>query len=267
MKSFRQYLLEQNTESPAPYGALKIEHPDGRPQWIIGVRHGEKVEISDPELQHSIIQHGKQYGHYYEGTGNGTDIKQPKFGLSGIDDYKDGWDTSHARTIAENGIKPHHLSTITANVDTNWDAGIREHFQNPEQTVFNGIVSWCTKNSKEMFGGAQVTPKHVEKYLQANGLETGVDWLHKAQTTPATQGKEFLKDIERIAWPKDWATRRRETGPEQLADMMSTERNEHLLGMGPGVYWAGAGHVLQLIDILKEKGIKYKFYGGEQAHR
>jgi len=117
-----------------------------------------------------------------------------------------------------------------------------------------------------MFGGAQVTSEHVEKFLQANGPGTRVDWLHLARNTPATQGKKFLKRIEAIAWPSGWSNKPRTTGPEQLADKMSTERNEHLLGMGPGVYFAGAGHLLQIKELLEQNGINYTLHGGEQAH-
>jgi len=265
MRSFLQYLLEQNTESPAPYGVLKITHPDGSVQHIVGVHHTKKVQIRDPELKSVIKEHGEKHGYYYEGTGNDTDIKQSVFELHNSNDYRDGWDQDHAQTIGENGIKPHHLSLITGNVDVNWKhGGISKHFTDPKQTVFDGILNFYKKN--KIFGEAQVTPEHVEKFLQANGPETGVDWLHLARNTPATQGKEFLKRIEAIAWPSNWDTKSRTTGPEQLVDKMSTERNEHLLGMGPGVYFAGAGHLLQIKELLKQKGINYTLHGGEQAH-
>jgi len=267
MKSFLQYLLEQNTESPAPYGALKINHSDGRTQWIVGVYHGEQVKIQDPELKRIIAKHGKEHGHYYEGTGNDTDITQSEFGLETSKDYQDGWDMSHARTIGENGIKPHHLSLITGNVDVNWKrGGISKHFTDPKQTVFDGILSFYQKNSSKLFNGARITSEHVEKYLQANGPGTDVDWLHLARNTPATQGKEFLKRIEAMAWPSNWDTKSRTTGPERLGDEMSRERNEHLLGMGPGVYFAGAGHLLQIKELLDQDGIDYELHGGKRAH-
>jgi len=265
MKSFLQYLLEQNTESPAPYGALKINHSDGKTQWIIGVHHGEQVKIQDPKLKRSIAEHGKEHGHYYEGTGNDTDITQSQFGLETSKDYKGGWDKDLAPTISKNGIQPHHLSIITSNVDENWEqGGVGKHFQDPKQTVFDGILSFYQKNSP--FNEAPVTSEHVKKYLQANGPGTDVDWLHEAQNTPATQGKKFLKRIERIAWPEDWNTKSRTTGPERMADRASTERNRHILGMGSGVFWAGAGHLLQIQKLLKKDGTDYKLHGGEQAH-
>jgi len=266
VKSFLQYLLEQNTESPAPYGALKITHSDGRTQWIVGVHHGKQVNIKDPELKRSIAEHGKEHGHWYEGPGNDTDITQSEFGLKTSKDYRGGWDEDWARTFSKNGIQPHHLGLISGNVDINWEQGIGEHFQDPKQTVFDGILSFYQKNSSKLFNGARITSEHVKKYLQANGPGTDVDWLHEAQTTPATQGKKFLKRIERIAWPEDWNTKSRTTGPERMADRASTERNRHILGMGSGVFWAGAGHLLQIEELLKKDGTDYKLYGGEQAH-
>ena len=85
MKTFLQYISE-NVQSIAPHGVLVYGD-----KIYVGVEHGKVPTISS-SLVSSIKEHGRGHGFFYEGTGPEVDIKQPKFGLSDIKDYRGGWD-------------------------------------------------------------------------------------------------------------------------------------------------------------------------------
>ena len=71
--------------------------------------------------------------------------------------------------------------------------------------------------------------------------------------------------MESIAWPENWNSKKRTTGPEKLVDTESEERNTHVLdNMGPGVYFAGAGHLKQIADTLKDRGEQFTMHGGSE---
>jgi hypothetical protein len=228
VKSFLQYITEHSDpDNTVLFHDNKI---------IVGVGHGSPFTSDDTELVDKIKQHGQKHGFYYEGK-PGSDISQPQLGLQSVKDYAGGFDEMRDQTIqTPQDLKPHHLSILFGNVDTNWKQGVGSHFQSG--TVFDGIHSWARSH-----WGDLVTPDHVSRMLTAASKNTGKNFLELAKTTPATQGKRFLSRLETIAWPDNWATKKRTTGPEQLVDQETASRDSHLLGMGPGVYVIGSGHL------------------------
>jgi len=260
MKSFRQFLLE-NTDSippdPIPHGVLIYGN-----KIFVGADHKKPVSISDDKLLDEIKSHGSKHGFFYEGKGG--DAKQPVLGLRSVEDYKGGWDEHRAKTIKASGIQPHHFSVLYANMDVNWPM-IASDFKG--NTVFDGILHWTKTRSNKMFGGAEVKPEHVENFLTAASRNTGQDFLRQARTTPVSGVQKFLKKMEEIAWPKDWNTKARTAGPELLSDEESDSRNAHVIdNMGPGVYITGAGHLLQIADLLKKREETFQMHGGSAAH-
>lgn len=253
MLSFRQYLIE-NKDS-VPQGVLVYGD-----KIFVGADHEKPISIGDERILDKIKSHGSKHGFYFEGDGG--DAKQNALGLSSTKDYKDGWDEDRMKSIADSGIKPHNLAILYSNVDVNWNK-TKQNFKG--KTVFDGIHSWAKAGSSTMFGGAEVTQSHVEDFLKASSEKTGQDFLSMARKTPASQGKEFLKKIEKIAWPDDWNTKKRTAGPELLVDRENQERNAHVVdNMGPGVYVAGAGHLKQVADLLKQRNKKFTMHGGSQ---
>lgn len=188
----------------------------------------------------------------------------PLFGLHSKSDYRGGWDKDRLNTIKKSGIKPHNLSVIYANVDVNWHHGIN-HIANNKSSIFDGIHQWANSKASP-FSRMEISKDHIKSFLQAMGEGTNKDWLRDARETKASPEavKRFLKDAEKIAWPEDWSTKNRSTGPEKMAETESTERNSYIIDkMGPGVYFAGSGHLLQIRDWLKTNNEEFDFHGGE----
>lgn len=237
MKSFKQYISESEEVDPEGF----LFHGN---KIIVGVKHEVPIKISDSQLKTKITEHGLKYGFYYEGK-PGPDINQPNLGLKSVDDYSGGFDEMRLQQQKKSeNIKPHNLSLIFGNVNTNWDNGISDHFKSG--TVFDGIHSWARSHF-----GDFVTPEHVSGLLKAASENTGTDFLKTAKKTKATDGKKFLKGIEKIAWPDDWATKKRTMGPEKLVDTETRERDEHLINNTPaGVYLIGSGHLKSIRNII-----------------
>ena len=242
MKTFKQYIIESEDTDPEdtdPEGVLF--HKD---KIIVGVKHEIPIRISDSQLKTKIEQHGTKHGFYYEGK-PGPDIKQSDLGLHKVNDYRGGFDEMRLQQQKRSqNIKPHNLSLIFGNVDTNWNNGISNHFKTG--TVFDGIHSWARNHF-----GDFVTHDHVSGLLKAASENTGHEFLSIAKNTPATNGKKFLGKIEKIAWPNDWATKKRTAGPEKLVDAETRERDEHLIHHTPaGVYIIGSGHLKSIKKII-----------------
>jgi hypothetical protein len=229
MKSFKRYILEQRD----PTNEVLI-HKD---KMIVGVEHGSPYKTNNEQLISQLRTHGANHGFYYEGK-PGIDILQPSLGLHDVKQYRGGFDEVRDEQIRKSqNIQPHHLSILFSNVNANWNHGIGEHFKSG--SVFDGIHSWARSHF-----GDFVTPEHISGMLTAASENTGNNFLDMAKTSPASSGKKFLGKIEKIAWPSNWATKKRETGPEKLVDMETRERDSHLLNnMGPGVYIIGGGHL------------------------
>jgi hypothetical protein len=260
MLSFGQYLTENKNK--IPQGVLIHGN-----HILVGVAHGSDLKIEDKEILNKIKSHGEKHGFYYEGTGGPTDIKLPLFGLKSKKDYAGGWDEDRMKKIKENGVEPHNLSPLFANVDVNWNQGVSA-VANESGSIFDGIHSWAnSKDGPFASHGISVSKDRVEGFLSAMGKGTGRNWLKDAKQTKATTeaSKKFLKDAEKIAWPENWNTKKRTAGPELLVDKESEERNSHIVdNMGPGVYFAGSGHLNQVRDLLKARGEDFDFHGGEE---
>lgn len=256
MKSFYQYLHEQS--DPVPHGVLVYGD-----KIIVGTNHGDPVQITDKHVLNQVRSVGDKHGYSYEGTGGPVDIKQPLFGLNSKSDYRDGWDQNRSKTIRKNGVQPHHLSIIIGNVKENWKS-INQHL-GESGTVLDGLHRWANAVSRTAFGGAPVSRETVEQFLRKASTGTEKNFLETAKTTPVSQTKPLLHEMESIAWPENWNSKKRTTGAEKLVDAESEERNTHVLdNMSSGVYFAGAGHLKQIADTLKARGEPFTLHGGSK---
>lgn len=252
MKSFLRYLHE-NKDS-IPHGVLI--HGD---KVFVGADHGRPIRIQDQSVLDHIRTVGKKHGYSYEGDGGPLDIRQPLFGLKTKSDYKTGWDVDRGRTMRKSGAKPHHLSVLISNVRENWKT--TKPIVGSQGTAFDGIHRVAQHVLSRH--GVKLSPGVTERFLRDASENTGKDFLKMAKTGHVSQTKSILGQMEKIAWPNDWNTKKRTAGPEKLVDAESLERNTHVLDhMGSGVYFAGSGHLKQIADILRSRGADFTMHGG-----
>jgi hypothetical protein len=254
MKSFIQYLNESKND--VPHGVLIHDN-----KVFVGVNHGKPIRIQNQSVLDHVRGVGKKHGYFYEGDGGPLDIKQPLFGLETKSDYKTGWDVDRNRKISKTGVRPHNISILISNVKENWKT--TKPIAGSQGTSFDGIH----RIAHHILGqhGIKVSPSVTEGFLRNASKNTGTDFLKMAKTTHVSKTKSILHHMEKIAWPSDWSTKKRTTGPENLVDRESLERNTHALDhMGPGVYFAGSGHLKQIADILKSRGADFTMHGGTE---
>lgn len=262
MLSFYSYLKESSeNDDKVPHGVLV--HGD---KYFIGVEHETPVKIHDSSLVDTIKKHADQHGYFFEGSGGPADIHQPLFGLKEKKHYAGSWDEARMQKMKKEGVKPENLSFVFSNVDTNWKQGTNRLVK-PNSSISDSLKQFF--NQKEFFKkhGISVTDDHIRDFLTASSHGMGKNYHEIAQKTPATERnvRSFLGELESVAWPDNWSTKKRTKGPEILVDRESKARNEFVLDhMGPGVYFAGSGHLLQLRDILKSRKEKFKLIGGSQ---
>lgn len=253
------YKRAKRTRDRVPYGVLVYGD-----KYFVGVEHTTPIEIDDSRLVDAIKNHGEQHGYYYEGSGGPADIHQPLFGLKQKKDYAGGWDRARLEKVKQEGIKPENLSFVFSNVDANWEQGTNRLVK-ANSTILRSMKRFFKEKRFFREQGISVTDDDIRKFLRASSRGTGKNYYEIARKTIATEQnvKNFLGELESVAWPNDWSTKKRTKGPEILVDLESKARNEFVLDhMGPGVYFAGAGHLLQVRDILKSRREKFILIGG-----
>lgn len=262
MLSFLSFIVEsRNSTDKAPQGVLVYKD-----KYFVGVEHKVPVKISNKSLLDTIRKHGKKHGFYFEGHGGPADIKQPLFGLGSKDDYAGSWDIERMKKIKKEGVKPENLSFVYSNVEVNWNQGTKTIVK-PSLSIFKSLKIFF--NRDKVFGkhGIEITDDDITDFLIASSKNMGKDFSKIAKKTLATEKnvEKFLKELETVAWPENWSTKKRTKGPEILVDRESEARNVFVLDeMGPGVYFAGSGHLFQWKDLLKSRKQKFKLIGGSK---
>lgn len=254
MKTFLQYISE-NIQSIAPHGVLVYGD-----KIYVGVEHGKVPDIS-PSLVSSIKEHGRGHGFFYEGTGPEVDIKQPKFGLSDIKDYKGGWDQKFEES--QETYPKAFVSTMFANSNVNKQQeriakiGKSGNHSSIFDTILHGhkdIIGWNFKG--------KLTAPILKSYLEDASSDSDIDFTKLAQMPPTIKNAtKFIKEGDKRSYPNDWMNPK--TRIAKLAQEADTGRNKHLLTSPPGVYFAGSGHIAQLANMLDERKENFTMHGGE----
>ena len=240
-------------------------------KMYVGVNHGHPVEISDPELVDRIKAHGKQHGYFFEGPKdsiNPVDRTQPLFNLKRLEDYAGSWDDDRMRRLKSVGLKAHNFSPLATNVDVNWSS-IGQKMIDPNKSILDSLTGMSNQAPWFKSVGLPVTRDHLTDYLTqaSEGVKNNknfAQWAASKKATPRNVRK-FLTTLERYSWPDNWNTDKYESGAHRLAMMETRERDAHTIDhMGPGVYFAGSGHLKSIADELARRKLRYKLMGGSE---
>jgi len=243
MLSFKQFLYEQK-KSEAPRGVIF----DGN-KVFVGKAHMEPLVLSD-ELVEKIKEIGDTYGYGYEGSG-GRDVPTTT-GFNNKSKYEGSWDNEFQKTVK--GYPPEYLYTIFANTNVNHQ---RDNLLNPSISIFDSIM----KSHKKFgyFKNREIDDSTLKKFLSMCS-EKDVDFL-KLSELPATKKNVnmFLDKGESLSWPKNWKEYPNNAG--KVAKKVEDARNTFLLNRKTGVYFAGSGHLIELLRLDDS----LKMIGGEKA--
>ena len=262
--SFKQFLTNlHESVDPIPHGVLEYNRDGKTPQYIVGVEHGTPASINNKELLSKIRDVGKKHGYYYEGSG-GADDSQPLFNLSKPADYKGGWDI--ARQDKLRSFQPYMLSPLFGNVDKNWDTKTNSVKQT--MGTSGNLIDGAQRFAKQAYPKLKISRQHVEDFFKQASEGTEYDFHDLAKNASLSEPdkvKDVMKKMEKIAWPSNWKESDRQTGPERLTDKNEEERNSYITDKsGPGVYFAGSGHLKEIEQLLKNNKQSYTMHGGSQ---
>jgi hypothetical protein len=244
MKTFKQYLREQK-ESPAPQGVIF----KGDKVAYVGEEHGTPIKLRD-DLLKKVQAIGKQYGYWYEGIGGGVDNNMKNFGSK--KDYQGSWDEDEFTKQIE-GYPSEFLYVLFANTEVNHQ---KENITDPKLSIFDSIL----KNQKKVtfFKDRTYDAKTLKKFLN-DASESDTDFFKMSQQSATKENViKFIDKGEQLSWPKNWEEYPYNAGKQ--AYKANLARNKFLLSRKEGVYFAGSGHLKELLQIDKS----LELIGGEK---
>lgn len=193
--------------------------------------HGKSPSLSK-DLSDKIHLVARAEGAWYEGDGGDKDqFKVP---------YKGSWDDEFAKSVE--GYPIEFLYVLFSNVKENRTA---PRITDSSKTIFQSILDSDVNYFKDRdFDDATLT-----KFLKE------MDMLEESKR-PATETNvnKFLNEGERRMWPTNGQ-------PHKLAQKAEAWRNKFLLAQKHGVYFAGAGHLPELLKLYPS----LRMVGGEKA--
>lgn len=232
----------------APYGLMFFNNN----KVLVGDNHSSPIELSK-DLQDKIVNIGKQYGYYGEGSGisNNPAVKNSevyKALLNAKAKDKGSWDA-----LIKPPNKSDFLYALFANVKANHRlkkllAAVQEG-----DTIYDLI-----QRTKNDFAATKGTSNSdLDKFLKdISGTYNFVE-LSKQPATKENLNN-FLNKGESDMWPGNWKEYPNPSG--KVARNATKFRDEWIIKAGPGVYFIGNGH---LKDIAEMKG-GGKIIGGEK---
>lgn len=243
MKTFKQFIREQK-ESIAPQGVIF----KGDKLAYVGEEHGTSIKLRDDLLQ-KVKTIGEKYGYWYEGSGAGADNNVKTFGNRSS--YEGSWDNEHRKSI--DGYPYEYIYTLFSNPKVN---NQKESITDPKLSIFDSIL----KNQKKFsyFKDREFGAKELSQFLKESS-ENGTDFISLSKQ-PATKENvtSFIDSGDKLMWPKNWEEYPNNAG--KLAYKANLSRDKFLVSRKSGVYFAGAGHLKELIKIDDS----LKLIGGEK---
>lgn len=244
MKTFKQFIREQK-ESVAPQGVIFKDDKIA----FVGEEHGTPIKLSSDILQ-KIKAIGKKYGYWYEGSGGGVDSNKKNFGSKAS--YQGSWDDDGFNKSIK-GYPIEFLYVLFSNPEVN---GQKENLVDLKLSIFDSIL----KNQKKFsfFKDREYGAAQLKEFLtKASESDTNFIELSKQ---PATKENvtSFIDKGDKLMWPKNWEEYPNNAG--KLAKKANDMRNKYLLSRIEGVYFAGSGHLKDLIALDDS----LKLIGGEE---
>ena len=222
----------------APYGVI-VQKPGQK--VIVGDNHKNPI-VMDPRIKAEVEKVGDAYGYYGEGTATRDFIAYSPFRASM--QRGAGWKASWDKDFRP-GNDHRFLYTLFSNVDDGANKQSSE-LTKPGSNILDTIVS---NPNWGVYPGTAVSIQSVTKFLR-QGSTPQMDLLAMAtQEATSENVKTFLGAGEKQMWYTPG------TPLHRMALGANALRDQHLVQKGPGVYFAGAGHLVSISKLLGKKMI------------
>lgn len=224
--------------SEAPYGVIFNDK-----RVIVGVPHGKKIPMSD-DIEQRIRVIGDNYGYWYEGDGGDKKLFTAN--------YKGSWDAKMAKDIS--GYPYEFLSAMFGNA--NMAKQIRM-ITNVGKTIFDSIMDHNSELSPLKDKAFSQTT--LATYLDSIS-DSDIDFISMSERI-ATRGntEKFFKAGVAKTFPTNWTEFPYKAG--KIMKKVIDRRNKFILSQDRGVYFIGAGHLLN----MKKLDPNLNIIGGEKA--
>ena len=244
MKTFKQFMREQ-TEDLAPQGVIF----KGDKVAYVGAEHANSIKLSD-ELLSKVKVIGNKYGYWYEGSGGDANTNSKTFGPKSS--YRGSWDNDGFNKEVK-GFPYEFIYTLFANTEVN---GQKKSITDPTLTIFDSIL--INQKKFSYFKDRKFTAEDLTKFM-SSASEKNVDFIELSKQKATKENvNSFIDKGEELSWPKNWEEYPNNAG--KLAYKANRARDEYLAKQESGVYFAGAGHLKELLKVNKT----LKLIGGEK---
>jgi hypothetical protein len=262
MKYLKTYkLFEFNLNSKvAPYGVIKFNDK----KILVGDMHQKPLELSE-DLISGILEVANKYGYYGEGIGlehNEAITKSSFYERLDPKKHHGSWD----RKLIKSGKIPEDkkyvfLYSLFSNPKENHRLEKLLENTEEEDTIFDVLLKTIPDWSADM-GIFRLGQKELNKFLKEIS-ENGIDFIRMSQQKADEKSlSEFLDLGEKLQWPeKNWQDYPHMAG--KFARIATTMRDQFLIDAGPGVYFVGAGHLKDIVEMKEGKELNLKLIGGE----
>ena len=260
-------LNEEEQNDSIPYGI--IEFPSGD-KILVGDMHQTPLNLPN-ELVKKIVSVANSKGYYGEGIGlehNAAVTESNFYNLLNSKMDKGSWDTK----LIESGEVPKDkeyvfLYALFSNVKQNHR--LEKLLDNVDEgdTIFDVLLKTIPDWSADM-GKFNSGERELKKFLEeiSEGNHNFIEMSEQDATEENLSN--FLNVGEKLQWPETkenpnlWRQYPHMAG--KFARVATTMRDQFLINAAPGVYFVGAGHLKDIVEMPEGKELKLKLIGGSK---
>ena len=259
IKQMMGLLTEEEQNDPIPYGI--IEFPSGD-KILVGDMHQTPLDLPN-EWVKKIVSVANDKGYYGEGIGlehNGAVTESNFYHLLDPKMHIGSWDTK----LLESGEVPKDkkyvfLYALFSNVKENHRLKKLLNNADEDDTIFDVLLKTIPDWSADM-GKFNLGEIELKKFLEeiSEGNHNFIEMVGEEATEENLSN--FLNVGEQLQWPETeenpnlWRQYPHMAG--KFARIATTMRDQFLINAGPGVYFVGAGHLKDIVDMPEGKELK-----------
>ena len=266
IKQMMGLLTEEEIKQEIPYGIIKFSDD----KILVGDMHQTPLELPD-EWVKEIVKVANSKGYYGEGIGlkhNEAVTKSNFYHLLDPNMEIDSWD----KKLIESGEVPkdkeyiflyalfsnpkenHRLEKLLDNVDEG-------------DTIFDILLKTIPDWSADV-GKFNLGERELKKFLEeiSEGNHNFIEMSEQEATEENLS--HFLNVGEHLQWPETkenpnlWRQYPHKAG--KFARTATTIRDQFLINATPGVYFVGAGHLKDIVEMPEGKKLGLKVVGGSK---
>jgi len=260
-------LTEEEQNDLIPYGIIEFPSKD---KILVGDMHQTPLNLPK-EWVEKIVTVANSEGYYGEGIGlehNAAVTESNFYNLLNSKMDKGSWDTK----LIESGEVPKDkeyvfLYALFSNVKQNHR--LEKLLDNVDEgdTIFDVLLKTIPDWSADM-GKFNLGERELKKFLEE--ISEGNHNFIKMSEQEATEENlsNFLNIGEQLQWPETkenpnlWRQYPHKAG--KFARTATTIRDQFLINAAPGVYFVGAGHLKDIVEMPEGKKLGLKLIGGSK---